>query len=310
MGSGLRPSIGGNVFREPLRRDPLIVCWVLVMLVAGFVALSNNTTWSGHLEADRVAGFLKDIVEAFLWSFLLLLLAAWLRARGWRDTPRAAPRGSGRSAASRERFAPYPWTDRWLRDWREADAQRRTSPAPAEPSDDGLPMPCRHGVPVDMPVRVEQVPVLRALSVSHPVVRPGASVSVTWCFEHCTEVVVDGRPGYPSCGEALARIDRTRRIEVVGRNRYGSTPVATASVVAVAVPQLNLPTVESPPPVALRTDVAATVGGATPVTQRLDDFWATQDSLRPRLDAPPRLVGVPASLIESLRRARRSEQES
>src|SRR3954453_8466388 len=85
ISSGLSPSIGGNVFREPLRRDPLVVCWVLVMLVAAFVALSNNTTWTGHLEADRVAGFLKDLAEAFLWSFLLLLLLAWLRARGWRD---------------------------------------------------------------------------------------------------------------------------------------------------------------------------------------------------------------------------------
>src|SRR4051794_24152801 len=69
---------GGNVFREPLRRDPLVVGWGVVMLVAAFVALSNNTTWSGHFEADRVAGFLKETAEAFLWSFLLLLLLAWL----------------------------------------------------------------------------------------------------------------------------------------------------------------------------------------------------------------------------------------
>ncbi len=44
------------MFREPLRRDPLVVGWALVMLLAGFVALSNNTEWSGSLEADRVAG--------------------------------------------------------------------------------------------------------------------------------------------------------------------------------------------------------------------------------------------------------------
>src|SRR3954453_10017 len=99
------------------------------MLVAAFVALSSNTTWSGHFEADRVAGFLKDLAEAFLWSFLLLLLAAWLRARGWRDggnrryqvdESRQAP-----VAWPHERFQPFPWTDRWLRDWREADAQQR-----------------------------------------------------------------------------------------------------------------------------------------------------------------------------------------
>jgi hypothetical protein len=302
------------VFREPLRRDPLVVCWVVVMLLAAFVALSNNTTWTGHLEADRVAGFLKDLSEAFLWSFLLLLLLAWLRARGWRDSggsrSGATRRSSGTAPASQQPFEAYPWTDRWLRDWREADAQQRERKAPSASPDDALPVTCRHGVPVDAPVRVEQAPVLRALSVSHSIVRPGASVSVTWCFEQCEGVIVDGRGGYPACGEALVRIDRSRRVEVVGRNRHGSTPVATATVVAMTVPQLDLPTVQSPPPVSLRTDVAAAVVQSTPITQRLDDFWATQESLRPQLGSPAQLVGVPTSVFESLRRALpRTEQE-
>jgi hypothetical protein len=295
------------VFREPLRRDPLVIGWVLVLLAAGFAVLSKHTTWSGHLEADRVVGFLKDFAEAFLWSFLLLLVLAWLRKKGWRNAVR--PRTKSRPP---ETFQPYPWTDRWLRDWREADARRQTGRAAEQ--DDGLPVTCRHGVPVDGSVRVEQAPVLRALSVSHAIVPPGGRVSVTWCFAHCRAVVVDGRGGYPACGEAPVRIDSTRRIEIVGQNRFGSTPVATAAVVAMNVPRL--PTVESPPPVVLRTDIAATLGAPTPITQRLDDFWATQDALRPRLDAPPALVGVPprlsgvpGSLIDSLRRARRPEQE-
>jgi hypothetical protein len=284
------------VFREPLRRDPLVVGWALVMLVAAFVALSNNTTWSGHLEADRVAGFLKDLAEAFLWSFFVLLLLAWLRAKGWRDR---GPRPT--RPARREQFAPYPWTDRWLRDWREAEAQRR----PEEPQPANLPVTCRHGVPLDAQTP-GQAPVLRALSVSHHVVRPGAGVSVTWCFENAGDVVVDRIPGYPPCGEAVVRIDRTRRVEVVGRNRWGTTPVGTADVVAMTVPQVHLPTVAAPPPVSLRTDVTAAVGAAAPITARLDDFWATQDGLRPRLAAPDRLVGVPTSLIDGLRRTRRS----
>src|SRR3954453_22460203 len=92
------------------------------MLVAVVVSLSSHTTWSGHLEADRVAGFLRDVAEAFLWSFFVLLLLAWLRARGWRylgGAPRLARR------AQKDRFEPYPWTDRWLRDWREAESQHR-----------------------------------------------------------------------------------------------------------------------------------------------------------------------------------------
>jgi hypothetical protein len=151
-----------------------------------------------------------------------------------------------------------------------------------------------------------QAPVLRALSVSHHVVRPGSAVSVTWCFANAGDVVVDGEAGYPPCGEAVVRIDRTRRLEVVGRNRWGATPVATADVVALTVPQVHLPTVAAPPPVSLRTEVTAEVGAAAPITARLDDFWAIQDGLRPRLATPDRLVGVPTSLIDGLRRSRRS----
>jgi hypothetical protein len=58
----------------------------------------------------------------------------------------------------------------------------------------------------------------------------------------------------------------------------------------------------------LRADVAVTVGAAMPITQRLDDFWVTQESLRPRMSAPAQLVGVPASVIDGLRRARRPKE--
>src|SRR4051794_10535339 len=112
------------------------------MLVAAFVALSNNTTWSGHFQAERVAGFLHDVVEAFLWSFLLLLFAASLRSRtrSW-----TAGQG-GRTAPSQPSFAPLPWTDRWIRDWRHAESQ--LIGGAVEAPENGLPVRCRHGVPV------------------------------------------------------------------------------------------------------------------------------------------------------------------
>jgi hypothetical protein len=297
------------MFRDPLRRDPLVIGWAFVMLFAGTVALSNNTEWSGDLEADRVAGFIKDFAEAFLWSFVVLLLLAWLRDRGWRTRRRSAmaPRSSKRADTSPD----LPWTDRWLRDWREEDAQQRNTQQPPERPDQPLTVTCRHGVPMDVDPSAARAPVLRALSTSHTLVRPGSEVSVTWCFEDGRDVEVDGRRGYPACGEALVQIERTRRIEVVGSNRHGRTTVATASIVAMSVPQLELPTVDSPPIVSLRADVAATVGAGSPVARRLDDFWADQDSLRPQLGAPPRFIGappriaaVPASVIEGFRRAR------
>lgn len=287
------------MFREPLRRDPLVVGWVLLMALLAVVALSRNTEWSGDLEADRVQGFLVDLAEFFLWSFVVLLLLAWLRARGWRDHgPRYAKRtdDGGRESV-------LPWTDRWISDTRQADAERRENVAEtAEPPV----VTCRHGVRAEEQSPVEQAPVLRALSVSHNIVRPGSSVGVTWCFEHASDVVVDGRRGYPACGEALVRIDRSRAVEVMGRNRHVSTPVATSTVVATAVPQLDLPSVSAPPPIALHMDVAATVGAGAgaPIAARLDALWAAQDRLRPQTPTPAGLVGIPASL-----RARSSRPE-
>ena len=295
---------GGNMFRDPLRRDPLVIGWAIGMAVLGLIALNANTTWSGHLEGARVAGFLRALAALLFLSLFVLWLLAWVRnlVTGGRRRPARAPR-----RPAREPFAPFPWTDRWLRDWRE-DAARRSA-APAQP-EAPRPVTCRHGRPVDAVPAAGQAPVLCALAVSSPVVRPGSSVSVTWCFEHATDVDVDGRPGHPACGEALVQIDTSRRIEVIGRNRHATTPVATATVVAQDVPVAHLPTVTAPPPVSLHTDVLATVGGPSAVTSRLDEFWATQEALRPRLAAPPSLVGVPTSVIDGLRRVRRGNGES
>jgi hypothetical protein len=151
------------------------------------------------------------------------------------------------------------------------------------------------------------VPVVRSLSVSHTIVRPGTSVLVTWCVEHALDVVVDGRAGFPPCGEALVRIDASRRVEVTGRNPVTTTPAATPVVAALEVPQLHLPSVAAPPPVSLHADVAATVGAPSPLTQRLDAFWTTQDALRPSIEASPRFVGVPGALVDGLRRAPRKD---
>jgi hypothetical protein len=76
----------------------------------------------------------------------------------------------------------------------------------------------------------------------------------------------------------------------------------------MVVPQLDLPTVAAPPPVALRADVAATVGAPAPITQRLDAFWATQENLRPQFEVSRPFVGVPTSVVDGLRRAGRNAQ--
>jgi hypothetical protein len=292
------------MFREPVWRDPLVVAWALVLAAATFVALSNNTEWSGTVQPDLVAGFLKDVADAFLWSFLLLLLLAWLRARVWlRDNARSDPRrnrATRRASHEPRTVSPLPWTDGWLGPHRAHAADERSRPSPT--TEEQLPVRCRHGVPVE---RADdgRLPVLRALSVSHMVVPPGAEVSVTWCFDGARDVVVDGASGYSACGEARVRIDRSRRIDLAGRNRSGITHAATAEIVTVLVPQVTAPAVAAPPPVTLRTDVAASVGPAAPIGQSLDALWSTQDSLRPVVQTPPRLVGVPASVVRGLRRA-------
>ena len=141
-------------------------------------------------------------------------------------------------------------------------------------------------------------------------------MSVTWCFGGCSDVVVDGRAGYPACGEAVVPVVQSRRIEVVGRNRSGVTPVGTATVVAMAAPQLYLPTPSAPPPVVLRTDVSAALTPVAPITGRLDEFWSVRDGARTAASGGPSsgglsstglgLVGVPASVTARLRGAFRT----
>lgn len=294
------------MFRQPLYRDALVVGWVVVMLAAGFVALDNNTTWSGHLEADRVAGFLKDLAEAFLWSFLVLLLLAWLRSKRWQRRGFPVARGP-KAGQSEPPFTALPWTDRWIRDWRESGV--RSGELPQNGALGHLPSVCRHGAPVDGDIPPGQPPVLRALGVSHFVVAPGADVSVTWCFDGAREVVVDGQLGHPACGEARVRIDRTRRVDIVGSNQFGTSPAATASIVAVAPHEAVLPAVAAPPAISLRTDVATSVAGGPSATQLLDRFWANRDDAHAGIPATPRLVGVPESVVHRLRRIRPEREE-
>ncbi|WP_409330813.1 hypothetical protein [Trujillonella humicola] len=164
---------------------------------------------------------------------------------------------------------------RWGRDGRTADAGRSERPTgPAQPPVDT----CRHGVRAGEDGPVGRAPVLRALSVSHDLVRPGSSVVVGWCFEDADEVVVDGRRGHPACGEALVRIDRRRPVEVIGRNGHACTPVATSTVVTTAAVPLDLPPVPDPLRGSPDVDLAATVG--VPTAARLHTRSAARRRLR------------------------------
>lgn len=288
------------MFRTPLHRDLLVVGWAVVMGLSAVGSMSVHTTWSGTLEAERVAGFLADVLTAFLWSFLLLLLAAWLRSKGSGGRRTRVRRAQ---APGHEAFTALPWTDRWLRDWRNSEARGDDAAPDDVRCTDAL--RCRHGVADDAAAAGDRAPVPRALSVSHTIVRPGSQVSVTWCFDGAREVVVDGRRGHPACGEALVTIAASRRIAVQGGNRCGRTSLATPTVIAVAAPQVDLPTLAVPPPVALTADVGVSVGAAAPITRRLDDFWAAQEALQPRFASPPRMVGIPSSVVRALRSSRR-----
>ena len=76
-----------TIFDRPLRRDPVVVFWLLFTLVMALVALNANTTWSGSLEPARVSSFLTDVTAIALMSYLFLcLLPAYLRWC-WRGAP-------------------------------------------------------------------------------------------------------------------------------------------------------------------------------------------------------------------------------
>ena len=84
-----------TVFDRPLRRDPIVVVWLLFTAVMALVALNRHTTWSGSLEPARLVAFLYDVTTMAMVSYLFLcLLPALLRWcwRGqalwwWRDAP-------------------------------------------------------------------------------------------------------------------------------------------------------------------------------------------------------------------------------
>lgn len=165
---------------------------------------------------------------------------------------------------------------RWGRDERTTETGR--SERAAEPPV----ATCRHGARTREHAAVGQAPVLRALSVSSDLVRPGSSVSVTWCFERADEVVVDGGRGLPACGEALVRIDHRRAIEVVGRNEHASTQVATSTVLTTAAAPLGPPPVADLPAGSSDVDLAATVGVPTAARLHARSAARARYRLRPR----------------------------
>ena len=87
-----------TVFDRPLRRDPILIVWAVIVLVIGWVALSSHTTWSGSLQGYRVLGFLNDFCSGVMTSFLLLALLPallrWVWRHGWpRRRRTVAPAG-------------------------------------------------------------------------------------------------------------------------------------------------------------------------------------------------------------------------
>lgn len=258
--------------------------WGFLVAVGAVLALDSNTTWSGHVEAERVGGFLVDVLLSVLVSGMVLWLLAWLRLWLQHRVPGGKPR-------PRAAFTAVPWTATWLGD------RPRSSPAEHAPSRLALGR-CRHGDDLDEGSD-QRPPVVRALSVSHTIVRPGSRVSVTWCFVGAGDVVVDGVPGHPACGETTVPIEATRRVDLIAFGRRGRTDVSTPAVVAVQVPELDLGSSAAPPPVALRADVGVSVGSARPITALLDEFWGAQHSIRGSSGRPAAVVGVPRVVLDA-----------
>ena len=99
-----------TLFDRPLRHDPIVFFWLLFISMMALVALNRNTTWSGSLEAARVASFLADVTAIALVSFLLLcLLPAYLRWC-WRGAPLWWSGGLAQWAWRGAQQGPVPWS--------------------------------------------------------------------------------------------------------------------------------------------------------------------------------------------------------
>ena len=262
------------LFDRPLRRDPVLRTWCAVLVVLGVLVLDGNTTWSGSVEADRVAGFLGDLLQVSLLGFLVLaLLPAWVRraSRGAGGVP--AGEGCPDSLGHRDSAPGDEADDDEVND--EADG-RGAGPMPANPR--------------FLDLRVEGNPAA-----------PGLTTRISWQTSGAASVTVDGRRGLPPTGAHEVQLTGPREIALVAHGASGATQSRTVRVGFLTLPQLAKVSLPAGPGVSLRTSVSLLSGAGAPALSTVDAVLAGHDLTRAAL-APPAAGRLSGTDLASLAR--------
>lgn len=256
-------------FDRPLRRDPLLVVWLLVNVVVAFVALDANTTWSGSVESARVASFFADVIVVSLASFVLLcLLPAWLRWkwRGrslvrwdgeqsqWRHGRQHGPgSGSGHGRTAMDGTGAHRQHTSWSHSSHTRSHVMHSGHATAAASQLAMatagtrvgvttpwsqsPEPCADDARSVSAIS-RTLPSFRMIDLPAGPLPVGVPVPLSWATKGAHSVTINGHPGYPPSGSAAVLLDEAGQCHLTARGPGQATRHASTA----PVPMLDVPT--------------------------------------------------------------------
>lgn len=309
-----------SMFDRPLRRDPIVVFWLLCAAVMALVALNANTTWAGSLEAARVSAFLSDVTVISLMSFLLLCLFpayvrwCWRGDASWRRQARREPgewgssarRGpSARGAGPAAPWAPYPslangaqgpWADH-----ADRAASGRFGPF-GQGGDDAAAAPgatvpgnsawrrssapwwqSQHpygGKRGLLPARAHAMPSFTKIDLPAGPLPRGLPIPVSWDTRGAHSVTINGKPGYPPRGFTEVTLDQAGPCTFAAEGAGRLTRHAWTAPVRLI--ELPTPHIELPPGPGLTLHASVDLSdGREPLADTLRSITARRLAFRP-----------------------------
>lgn len=307
-----------TLFDRPLWRDPILFVWGVFLAVVGVGALSGNTTWQGHLEAWRIAGFLRDFLSGALLSFLVLGLLPALIRRWWRSRrdrladpgPRATMpidwrsawgRGGAGGLGSRRQDRGGADLDAdWARagrvgrggDWGHRGAGSLNAPA-------GLRQPLR--------ARLDSAPPrFVSLHVTPTAGGPEGAAQVSWRALNADSVTVAGVGDHPTAGSAVVGEEDAQAGFVVTAHGPGGTDsrVVALGVPALSLAQLTSVTMPPGPGITLSSTVRLGSHDDSPLVSTLEGVLRGHDVAESLRSRPAPFPGMTFLREHPLRRGR------
>jgi hypothetical protein len=242
----------GSLFDRPLRRDWVLRVWTALVLILLFGALNQNTTWSGSVDAHRVASFTGEAIAIVGITFLLLALVPAFVRRVFRSSHQTKPAGDASPSKGSEGLT-------------TGEGRLRAGTPPPRFAD---------------------------ISVDGNPAATGLTTRITWDAPGADTVTVDGCEGFPARGTYEVQLTESRKISVVARNAGGATRASTGHIVFLSVPEIAKVSLPQGPGFTMRQTVHLIAEGHTRPMQRLDEILRSHDMLRAALQPPPAAPGI------------------